>query len=218
MTSAWHLFSKSMLDRLMDLRFKLLFRKQWVWGQQPHFFDHRHDLWGLMRGRTDPLVFARGFYAAEAIQPDDDVLDIGCGDGFFTSRFFAPRAKHVDAIDVEPTAIAHARRHYSVPNVKFAVGDALTGTFPRDRYSVVVWDGGLGHLTEEDAIRLIERISQVTRTFCGSEALGHDGDDHLQTFASTDDIQRLLDPFFENVTLRTIDYSGRTEVLWRCDT
>jgi cyclopropane fatty-acyl-phospholipid synthase-like methyltransferase len=34
------------------------------------------------------------------------LLDIGCGDGFFTKRFFATRCAHIDTVDNSARDIA----------------------------------------------------------------------------------------------------------------
>jgi protein-L-isoaspartate O-methyltransferase len=94
---------------------------------------------------------SRGFFAQDVLKPNSIVLDIGCGDGFFSARFSAPRCRHVDAIVVEPTAVAFARRHHHVRNVTYHLADATADSFPRDRYDVIVWDGAIGHFAPESA-------------------------------------------------------------------
>src|SRR4051794_24874752 len=80
--------------------YRSLYRRQWAWSQEPpHFFDHRMGAFDLLVGRGNPYALARAFHAVEVMRQGDRVLDIGCGDGFFTSRFFAPRASAVDAVD-----------------------------------------------------------------------------------------------------------------------
>jgi 2-polyprenyl-3-methyl-5-hydroxy-6-metoxy-1,4-benzoquinol methylase len=72
----------------------------------------------------------RGLYCAEIIRDGDVVLDVGCGDGSLTKRFLAARAFHVDAIDIEPSAIACASSHNRAPNITYTVLDAVKDPLP----------------------------------------------------------------------------------------
>ena len=199
-----------------DIYFRFLFRKQWARGEQPHFFDHRHDAWGLLRGKVEPWCLWRGFNAGRLIQPGDVVLDIGCGDGFFTERFLGSRADRVDGIDIEPSAIDHARQFYPAPNVTYHVMDAVTDPFPRERYDLIVWDGALGHFDPKTAEEMVAKIASSTERFCGSESLGYEGHDHLQFFERPEDVEKLFIPYFAFVESNTFSYGYRTEIYWRC--
>jgi SAM-dependent methyltransferase len=152
------------------------------------------------------------------------LLDIGCGDGFFASRFFAPRCSAVDAIDIEPSAIRHARAHNAHPRIAYSVRDAVDQPFPRERYDAVVWDGALGHFSPETTHRVLAKIRDALApggVFVGSETLGDEGHDHLQFFASTDDLGDLLGQHFAHVQVRAHriplkEEVERTEAYWRC--
>lgn len=200
------------------------FRRTWVWTDEPpHFFDHRIDAFKLVDGDlSSPLL--RGFSALQLIRPGDRVLDVGCGDGFFTARFFATVAAHVDGIDLEVDAIEHANRHNARPNVAYHVVDATVAPFPYPTYDVVVFDGALGHFTAEATDAMIAKIASAVGDggFAGSESLGiEDGHDHLQHFA---DLDALAAPFlrhFAHVETREITYplrdgTTRREGFWRC--
>src|SRR3954453_20481443 len=129
---------------LLGAYYRSLFRRQWTWSEEPpHFFDHRIGAYDLLVGRGSPYPQARAFHAAEMVRRGDKVLDIGCGDGFFTSRFLAARASAVDALDIEDSAIEHACRHNARPNVSYRQADAVAEPFPQSDYDVIVWDGAL---------------------------------------------------------------------------
>ena len=53
---------------------------------------------------------------AELIEPDKDVLDVGCGSGVITV-FAAAKSRHVTAIDISPQAIANTRLNCQAHNV-----------------------------------------------------------------------------------------------------
>ena len=210
---------------LLRRHYESLFRRQWMHSvEPPHFYDHRIGSFAFAIGVEPPFSYRRGFFATEVIRRGDVLLDIGCGDGFFARRFFSPLCSHVDAIDVEASAIDHARRRNSAPNIRYEVTDAVSESFPRQRYDVIVLDGALGHFSSTSAMRLLEKVAEALQpdgVFVGSESLGFEGDDHLQFFDTLDDLASVLGAYFGEIELRSFDYdlpSGfvRREAYWRC--
>ena len=213
------------LVRMLRAHYASLFRRQWSRADQmPHFFDHRIGSFGLFAGDNTPFAYYRGYYAAEVLRDGDVLLDIGCGDGFFASRFFAPRCSAVDAIDIEPSAIRHALAQNTHPRITYSVRDAVGQPFPRERYDAVVWDGAIGHFSPEKTHWMLAKIRDALApagVFVGSETLGDEGHDHLQFFASTDDLGDLLGQHFAHVQVRAQRFPlkegvERTEAYWRC--
>jgi SAM-dependent methyltransferase len=209
---------------LLGRHYDSVFRRQWrLAPEPPHFFDHRLDGFALVAGEA-PFPLYRGYLAAELVREGDIVLDIGCGDGYFTRRFFAPRAAQVDGIDIEPSAIAHASEINAAPNVRYVLADAVAAPFPRESYDVVVWDGALGHFAPDTTDRMLGKIAAVLApggAFAGSESLGTEGHDHLQFFDTLDDLAALLGRHFEHVAVREVSYMlpggvRRREAFWRC--
>lgn len=222
---------ESVLLGLLGRHYASLYRRLWLLSdEEPHFSGHRVSVFTFAFGKTllGPESFYRGFYSSEVIRGNDRVLDIGCGDGFFTGRFFSARCRHVDAIDNEPDAINEAVGHNSAPNISYHLLDAVSAPFPGDQYEVIVWDGALGHFATDTTNEMLEKISRhLTQDgiFVGSESLGLEGSDHLQFFESLDDLYLLFKPHFKHIELRSVDYrinvgvpgeSLRREGFWRC--
>jgi 2-polyprenyl-3-methyl-5-hydroxy-6-metoxy-1,4-benzoquinol methylase len=204
---------------------KSLQYRQWrLSGEMPHFYDHRIGSLLFAAGEGSGMSLFRGFAAAQVMRSDDAVLDIGCGDGFFAHRLFAPRVAHVDSIDIESTAIDHARRHHSAPNITYHQLDAVYQAFPRPHYDVIVWDGALGHFAPDVMERMLGKIRGSLShggVFVGSETLGNEGHDHLQFFPDVDALRRLFIGHFDTVQLSQMEYSLsgdalRREAFWRC--
>jgi SAM-dependent methyltransferase len=210
---------------LLRQHYESIFRRQWVLPQyKPHYFDHRIGSFAFAIGTSHAYSYYRGYFAAEMIRDGDVLLDVGCGDGFFARRFFAPKCEHVDAIDVDRGAIEHASSVNDAPNIRYALLDAVKDPFPRGRYDVIVLDGSLGHFPPEGTGPLLTKIRQALPddgAFVGSEDLGRAGHDHRQYFETLADLGSILGEHFEYVHLRSIDYlipSGaiRREAFWRC--
>lgn len=202
-------------------------RRHWVWQAdgEPHFSKHDALFFDLFLGETDQAVYnlTRAFLVAEVIKDGDVVLDIGCGDGGFTRRFYAPRAAAVDAIDVEASAIATARKRNSHPNIRYVQTNAVTDPFPRAIYDVIVFDGAIGHFSADDAKALLAKVAKALApkgVFCGSESLGPEGHDHLQFFDSIEDLRNLLKMEFPETAVKQLAYKvgrlARREAYWRC--
>jgi SAM-dependent methyltransferase len=78
--------------------------------------------WAAGERDLDAVLAAAG----AAVQPDDVVLDIGCGVGRLT-RVLAGRAAHVHAIDVSAQMLDQAREHNAhLTNVTWHHGDGTT--------------------------------------------------------------------------------------------
>jgi SAM-dependent methyltransferase len=226
----WVVWGGSRRGRLLDSLFvgyhRSLYRREWMLmrpGDQPHFFDHRLGAALLATGNGTPYGWSRGFYALEVLRPTDRVLDIGSGDGFFDARFFSERCQSIDAIDIEESAITHARRHNPAGNVTYMRLDAVNDAFPNPPYDVVIWDGAIGHFAPNETEHMLLKIrDSLTEDgiFVGSESLGAEGHDHLQFFNSPDDLRSLLGNHFPYIDLRRMRYSSgsgvRDEAYWRC--
>jgi len=213
----------------LSRHYRSLFRRTWSLSDRPPLHEiHRGEWFSLgfdVHPNSVPGYFARGFYAAECIRPGDRLLDIGCGDGFFSKRFLAQAGGRVDALDIDPIALAVARRHNSDPNVRFWLVDATQGPFPSKQYEVVIWDGALAHFPEETTQGMLHKISTVlspSGIFLGSESLGRGDHGHRQFFDHLEDLEKSLRPHFAHSILREWTYpiNGgdhlRREAFWRC--
>jgi SAM-dependent methyltransferase len=216
---------------LLGNHYRSLFRRQWRWSDRPpHFENQRPFMFDFAFSRpplfTGVYPFFRGFFGSEVVRDGDEVLDIGCGDGFFSMRFLSERALHVDAIDCDAEAIRTAQEQNAAGNVSYHLLDAMESPFPRKNYDVIVLDGALGHFRPETIKAMLRKIASHLKddgVFVGSESLGIEGHDHLQYFNSLQSIRTILDQEFKYIYLRQLNYrlswAGgflRKEAFWRC--
>ncbi|MBE9533142.1 MAG: protein-L-isoaspartate O-methyltransferase, partial [Proteobacteria bacterium] len=84
-----------------------------------------------------PIVLGRLLQALD-IQPDELVLEIGTGTGYFTA-LLAQLAMHVTSVEIVPELSAIATENLAdVDNVTLSVGDASKGWALADRIEVIV--------------------------------------------------------------------------------
>jgi 2-polyprenyl-3-methyl-5-hydroxy-6-metoxy-1,4-benzoquinol methylase len=100
-------------------------------------------------------------YSRESIRPGGTVLDLCCGDGFFSHRFYSTVAGSIEAVDVDPIAIAHARRYHQLPNIHFEVCDVVRDALPVAAYDTVIWDGAIEHFSEAEIVVVLERLAKL---------------------------------------------------------
>lgn len=137
--------------------------------QQPTWFDHRIDLYYLWPYNL--FWLERGVLPRKYMLEGCTVLDLFCGDGFYSHYFYSTIAGHIDAIDKDPSAIAHAKRWHSQPKINYVVLDAVKKNFPRSRYDVIVWFEGIEHLNAAAFAVIVKRIKAamgITSVLVGS--------------------------------------------------
>ena len=143
------------------------------------YFDQRISFFetGFTEHNLGVGLFKRGFVLTEILSAQDRVLDLGCGDGFFTSRFYAPISRHVDAVDISESALRMARRNNSRINVSYHKLDFLHEKFPHEKYDVIVLNALFGTFNDGDLANLFKTISGSLSSdgiFVGCWALNED--------------------------------------------
>ena len=63
-------------------------------------------------------------FFVDNVNPNDTVLDIGCGNGALTFDI-AKKVKKIIAIDINQENIKVAKKKYSASNIEYLIGDAL---------------------------------------------------------------------------------------------
>lgn len=161
----------------IDLRYR---HRQSELMDDPSLADdaHRQALTGLRRinwwSRTDASVWkAIRKVALEAgTHAPLTVLDIASGGGDLAIRLarIAKRERvplQIDGCDISPAAIRYSTEQAisaKLPNVTFHPCNALKDPLPRPDYDVVMCSLFLHHLTEQEALLLLQRMKAAART------------------------------------------------------
>ena len=96
-----------------------------------------------------PIMEARLLQALD-IQPDDKILEIGAGSGYFTA-LLAKLGGYVQSVEIDPELIAQAQEKlvaHEISNFTLTQGDAARGWDQDDPYDVIAITGSLPILPE----------------------------------------------------------------------
>lgn len=91
-----------------------------------------------------------------------DVLDVGCGSGYFTRHVASelPSAS-VTGLDIDEPRIAYAQSHSSEKNVRFCLGDMASMPFAKDSFDLVFCRFALVHSPNtEGVLREMSRVAK----------------------------------------------------------
>jgi SAM-dependent methyltransferase len=89
-----------------------------------------------------------------------NVLELGCGTGYFT-RELAHSGARIVAVDVSPELLEIARADVSPPNVSYEVQNVCAMSYGDFRFDSVVGSSVLHHLEITEALREIYRVLRV---------------------------------------------------------
>jgi SAM-dependent methyltransferase len=194
--------------------YKELYRSMYRGSKQhPSWFDHRIDLYYHWPNHV--FWMERGILPLKRMFEGCRVLDLFCGDGFFSFHFYSSLAGRIDAIDKDPDAIAHAEKCYSHPRIRFQVVDAAADPFPGEAYDVIVWFEGLDHITREEYAVVISRVKRALDekgVLAGSigvvaeEKRGKVHWEHKNEFSSVEGLHSLLAQDFDRVRIQSTTY------------
>ena len=191
---------------------------QWRFAvQAPLSFDPFLDLYWRWKIARSPMSWERGIFGLLAMKPGCRLLDLCCGEGFYTHRFYSGRAGNIIAMDFNDRAIAHARRNFRAPNIEYCCGDARS-QMPPGPFDNVSWDAGIEYFTPQEIETILGEIKKKLTPdgiLSGYSILvPKDGSAEIQgrkyTAESREELGGLLHRFFRNVTIVRTVYPQRT--------
>lgn len=209
-------------ERYLSSGFRVNTELAWSSANPPEWFDHRADLYQFRQNRN-PLWAERGVLSREPMFAGCRVLDMCCGDGFYSYHFFASTAAHVDAIDFDAPAIEQAHRLYALDNVSYAVSDIRTDEFPSPRYDVIVWDGAIEHFALAEMAHILDRCRRhlepergvLTGYTIVADPHGPSHPDHEHEFESAQELADVLLSVFPFVAVLENESPGRRNLYFR---
>jgi len=96
------------------------------------------------------------------IQPNDRILDVGCGNGRLTKIFDKVKVNYT-GIDISPRMLEQAKKLF--PNHTFQMGDILSLPFPENHFNIVFCLSVLHQIPSIELRRkAMEQLYRVTRS------------------------------------------------------
>ena len=183
-------------------------------GKSSRWFDHDIDVYYLWDKNGETGWLERGCFSQLAIEMFEMpfVLELGCGDGFYTKKYYSKyvnsnnkRRGGVKACHISKDPNRTACRKYSGPNIEYMVRDFLHD-MPDGKFTNVVWDASMNFFKESE-IRIIlahikEKLASQKGILSGSTVLNAKWEYYRTEFSSPMEVKRILCEYFENVTMR----------------
>ena len=102
------------------------------------------------------------------LKPEMEVLELGCGSGFFT-RELVKSGAWITAIDISPDLLELARRDVPAENATFMAENAYAMSFATGHFDAVIGISVLHHLDVEKGFSEVFRVLKPGGTICFSE-------------------------------------------------
>ena len=129
----------------------------WMSGKETDEKLYERTLGGLNRGKF-PGDFDAKLRMCDP-RPGEEILDIGCGIGWFAAAMASKYGANVLGIDASEYAVSEARKRYgNAKNLDFQACDALLIEYEKSFDKIVCLDV-LEHFSYEDGQILIEEDS-----------------------------------------------------------
>ena len=123
-------------------------------------YKNTPEPWGLARNASQLIRYDDYLrILAPYLNSETEVLDIGCGKGYFTEKY-APRVKHVTAIDISEEAIARAK---PAANISYRVESLPVLTAKNASYTLILPLEVLYYLSTTDQQLALSEMNRVLR-------------------------------------------------------
>lgn len=209
-------FIKKILILLIQVVFKiyyLLVRVEWKIGRDIEFYDHIADFSNLFK-KKDGDFLKRGVFNSFYIKKGASVLEIGCGDGFYTRFFYSTNSSLIDAVDYNKGAIEHSLFFWSTKKINFFNGDVLIEDFWKNlnkKYDNVICDAVLDRFNNQELDFVLTRIcEQLENAGCFTGYLTKKNTYLTESIFETSlDVITKLEKYFNDVHVFEVDSSER---------
>ncbi len=145
---------------LKRIKSKILFIIVRVLLNIDNFIYSRISKYSVMLGKgihpKHRLIKYHDFFL-DNINPNDTVLDVGCGNGSVAFDI-AKKAKNVVGIDIDEDNIGAAKKNFLLDNVDYICGDVLSWDF-RQKFDVVVLSNVLEHIDKR--VDLLKKVKNL---------------------------------------------------------
>lgn len=102
-------------------------------------------------------------FFVDRIQPDEKVMDLGCGYGAVANSVASRTGAQVTGIDLNQKNITQAKTSYALPNLTFIEGDVFKD-LPNETFDTIVFSNVLEHIEHRvDFLTTVQKQLNPTR-------------------------------------------------------
>jgi len=219
-----HFFSK-----ITEKLYGLVMMIEWARDPSPEWMDHDQDYYFQARSKGKTFFFERGalakVFASELIKNYRDIktlniLDLCCGDGFYSQFFLHDISKNITMIDLDPKAIKRAKDRQKklkfLKNIQFnyilsdilkeSIEDTLNKNNLNIRYDLIIFNAAIEHFKEEQVSKIFSSCKKIMKKeglvfgYTLVEDEDHVFDHHELLFKTKEDLKKLIENDFNEVS------------------
>ena len=218
-------FSSKVTEKL----YGLLMMIEWARDPSPEWMDHDQDYYFQARSKGKTFFFERGalpkIFASELIQDYKNIkslniLDLCCGDGFYSQFFLHDISKNITMIDLDPKAIKRAKDrenklkflkninfNYIVSDIlKENIEDALNKNNLNIKYDLIIFNAAIEHFKEDQVSEIFSSCKKIMNQkglvfgYTLVEDEDHVFDHHELLFKTKQHLKQLIEKDFNEVS------------------
>ncbi len=221
-------FIAFIFSKITEKLYGFLMLIEWGRSPSPEWMDHDQDYFYQSRNRGKTFFFERGvlpkIFASELINDKKNInnlniLDLCCGDGFFSQFFLHDIAKNITMIDLDIDAIKRAKQRskrlkfLNKININYIVEDILKYKLDilikknniYEKYDLIVFNAAIEHFKEEQVYEIFDSCKKIMNKnaivfgYTLVENENHVFDHHELLFKTKEDLQNLVSKNFKTV-------------------
>lgn len=217
-------FSSKITEKL----FGLVMLIEWGREPAPEWMDHDQDYFYQSRSKGKTFFFERGVlpkvFGSELIKNKENInslniLDLCCGDGFYSQFFLFDIAKNITLVDLDSNALKRAKKRSKklkfLKNVSFKyieanivsekIEDSLNKKNINLKYDLIIFNAAIEHFKESQVHEIFESCKKLMNK--DGKVFGYtlvEDEDHMfhhheLLFKDKKDLNRLVSKNFSQV-------------------
>jgi len=202
---------------------KRLHLAEWYIPPVPEFFDHHIDLFYQWLHSRSAFWIERGIFNALALKRGGNVLELCCGDGFYTRNVYSKLVRNIIAVDYNKDAINKAKTKNSADNIIYKLAD-IRSDMPDGKYDNIIWDAAMEHFNEQEIHKILQDIKNrltdggILSGYTIKEREDHKKslEHHEREFKSKKDLLSFFKPYFKNIIVFETIYPERHNFYFWC--
>lgn len=201
-----------------------LFKIEWHRRPYPEWMDHDQDLNYLFPKLGKSFFFERGvlpkIFITSKFKKKINILDLCCGDGFYSQFFFGKIINNCILIDRNSSAIERSKKRLKNLNFlnkekfTYIVADIIEDNysekiykiFNKIKFDLILFNAAIEHFDQKDLAKIFDQLKPMSSidTIVFGYTLVEKNDEnkfdhHKQFFRGKEDLKNKILPFYANV-------------------